>query len=71
VGLRGLRPTGGCLLGQLRHDERLRLAAKVDELAYLLAPEPFFAVGLHYGDFAQVEDGEVIAALDRAAGASS
>jgi len=43
----------------------------VDELAYLLAPEPFFAVGLHYGDFAQVEDGEVIAALDRAAGASS
>jgi putative phosphoribosyl transferase len=43
----------------------------VDELVWLLAPEPFFAVGSHYENFAQVEDERVLACLQRAAGASS
>lgn len=37
----------------------------VDELVYLETPEPFQAVGYWYVDFAQVEDEEVIALLDR------
>lgn len=43
----------------------------VDELVWLLAPEPFFAVGSHYEHFTQVEDEEVLACLRREAGASS
>jgi predicted phosphoribosyltransferase len=30
-------------------------------------PEPFHATGVHYRDFSQVEDAEVLAALDAAA----
>jgi putative phosphoribosyl transferase len=44
--------------------ERFRLV--VDELVYLETPEPFMAVGYWYIDFAQVEDAEVIAILERA-----
>ncbi len=52
--------------------EALREVGKlVDELVWLLAPEPFFAVGAHYGSFVQVEDAQVLACLQRAAGASS
>ncbi len=43
----------------------------VDELVWLLAPDPFFAVGAHYESFMQVEDAQVLACLQRAAGASS
>lgn len=52
--------------------ETLRTVGRlVDELAYLLAPEPFYAVGHHYENFAQVEDGQVLACVRQAAGASS
>lgn len=44
--------------------ERFRLV--VDELVYLETPEPFMAVGYWYVDFAQVEDGEVTAILEKA-----
>jgi len=32
----------------------------------LAAPEPFFAVGEHYEDFAQTTDEEVVRLLERA-----
>jgi len=47
-------------------DTLARLAGEVDLLVCLATPEPFHAVGLHYRDFHQVEDDEVIAALDAA-----
>lgn len=43
------------------------LRGEVDQLVCLEQPEPFHAVGLHYVDFHQVDDDEVIAALDAAA----
>ena len=52
-------------------DTVARLRAEVDELVCLATPEPFRAVGLHYRDFHQVEDDEVIAALDAAATSGS
>lgn len=39
------------------------LADEVDEIVCLAEPAPFFAVGAHYGNFHQVEDSEVIAAM--------
>lgn len=36
------------------------LEPTVDRLVVLLTPDPFFAVGLHYGRFEQVTDGEVV-----------
>ncbi|MBK6863966.1 MAG: phosphoribosyltransferase [Ideonella sp.] len=44
-------------------DTLARLRGEVDELVCLATPEPFRAVGLHYADFHQVGDDEVIAAL--------
>lgn len=41
------------------------LQAEVDELVCLSTPEFFGAVGVHYADFRQVGDAEVIAALAR------
>lgn len=38
-----------------------------DRIVCLAMPEPFHAVGLHYRDFSQTEDSEVIALLARAA----
>ena len=35
----------------------------VDELVCLATPEPFRAIGLHYRDFHQLEDDEVLAIL--------
>jgi putative phosphoribosyl transferase len=43
--------------------ERFRFV--VDELVYLETPEPFGAVGYWYVDFSQVDDGEVIRALQK------
>jgi putative phosphoribosyl transferase len=43
-----------------------RLRPEVDELVCLATPQPFFAVGEHYVRFDQVDDAEVIAALDAA-----
>jgi putative phosphoribosyl transferase len=42
------------------------LTAEVDEVVCLATPHPFFAVGEHYRRFDQVEDDEVIEALDAA-----
>lgn len=42
------------------------LRTEVDDIVCLAAPEPFGAVGLHYVDFHQVSDDEVLAALDAA-----
>lgn len=36
------------------------LGAEVDEVICPALPEPFIAIGLHYGDFSQVEDAEVL-----------
>jgi len=52
-------------------DTVARLRAEVDELVCLATPEPFRAVGLHYRDFHQVGDDEVIAALQAAAGGAA
>jgi putative phosphoribosyl transferase len=45
-------------------DSLARLAADVDDVVCLATPEPLHAVGLWYGDFAQVSDDEVRAILD-------
>jgi putative phosphoribosyl transferase len=36
------------------------LESEVDEVVCLRQPEPFFAIGIHYMDFHQMSDGEVI-----------
>ena len=45
--------------------EELRLI--VDEMVCLITPEPFYAVGLWYEDFAQTSDDEVRELIERAA----
>jgi putative phosphoribosyl transferase len=40
--------------------------ALADEVVCLATPEPFYAVGLHYGDFSQTTDEEVLNLLTRA-----
>jgi putative phosphoribosyl transferase len=42
------------------------LRAEVDDIVCLAQPYPFHAIGLHYVDFHQVGDDEVLAALDAA-----
>ena len=44
-------------------DTLAALRAEVDEIVCLAEPYPFHAIGLHYGDFHQVGDDEVLAAL--------
>ena len=48
------------------HDAVPALRDEVDDLVCLAQPEPFRAVGLHYEDFEQVSDEDVLAALDAA-----
>lgn len=50
------------------HDTVLALQREVDRLICLSEPDPFRAIGLHYVDFHQVEDEEVIEALKAADG---
>jgi putative phosphoribosyl transferase len=45
------------------HDTLFALRKEVDEVVCLAEPMPFRAVGLHYVDFHQVDDDEVVAAL--------
>ncbi len=52
------------------HDTLAALRAEVDDIVCLAEPSPFHAIGLHYLDFHQVADDEVLAALDAAAAAS-
>jgi putative phosphoribosyl transferase len=40
---------------------------EADHVVCLAQPSPFHAVGLHYADFHQVDDDEVLAALQDAA----
>lgn len=47
-------------------DTLARLRTEVDQVVCLAQPEPFHATGVHYRDFSQVEDAEVLAALDAA-----
>jgi len=42
------------------------LSRHCDQVVCLASPEPFYAVGAHYGDFSQTEDAEVIALLAEA-----
>lgn len=42
------------------------LRKEVDDIFCLVEPEPFHAIGLHYDDFHQVSDDEVLVALDAA-----
>lgn len=44
-------------------DTAAALSPEVDRLVVLRQPDPFRAVGLHYADFAQTSDAEVIALL--------
>jgi putative phosphoribosyl transferase len=46
-------------------DVALAMRAEADEVVCLATPEPFIAVGLHYGDFDQTTDEEVVALLAR------
>jgi putative phosphoribosyl transferase len=43
-----------------------KLQAEADELVCLATPEPFYAISLHYRDFHQVPDNEVVRLLDAA-----
>ncbi|MDF0489303.1 phosphoribosyltransferase [Sphingomonas sp. H39-1-10] len=43
------------------------LRAACDEVVCLATPEPFYAVGLHYADFEQTSDEEVVSLLEQAA----
>jgi putative phosphoribosyl transferase len=47
-------------------DTVAELRDEVDDLVCLTEPFPFHAIGLHYEDFHQLEDREVLAALDAA-----
>ena len=47
-------------------DALTMLRPEVDAIVCLAQPTPFHAIGLHYADFHQVSDAEVLAALDRA-----
>ena len=47
-------------------DTLARLRTEVDDIVCLAEPYPFHAIGLHYVDFHQVGDDEVLAALDAA-----
>ncbi|MET8245307.1 phosphoribosyltransferase family protein [Streptomyces sp. NPDC005202] len=51
-------------------DSMERLSGEADELVCLDMPRDFFAVGQFYADFAQLDDADVIACLQRAAGRS-
>ena len=43
-----------------------RLRAEVDDFVCLATPEPFYGIGLHYADFHQVPDEDVIEILEQA-----
>lgn len=47
-------------------DTAAQLAQQVDELVCLETPEPFYAIGMHYDDFHQVPDDEVVQLLNEA-----
>ena len=52
-------------------DTLAELAAEVDDIVCLHTPAPFHAIGLHYVDFRQVGDAEVLRILDEVNGPPS
>lgn len=42
------------------------LRAEADEIVCLATPDPFYAVGLHYADFSQTSDEEVVELMEKA-----
>ena len=50
-------------------DTLLALRPEVDDLVCLAQPQPFHAIGLHYEDFHQLDDAEVLADLETPAAA--
>jgi len=66
--LRGLRRRGPSRLTLAvpvaPRDTVQALSSLVDELVVLSTPEPFRAIGLHYVDFHQLEDAEVMQLMD-------
>jgi putative phosphoribosyl transferase len=48
------------------HDTLEELATHVDEIICLEQPEPFYAIGAHYGDFGQLSDADVARFMDSA-----
>jgi putative phosphoribosyl transferase len=46
------------------HDTLTRLQREVDRIVCLAEPDPFRAIGLHYRNFDQLSDDEVLALLD-------
>ena len=44
-----------------------QLMQQVDEVVCLETPDPFYAIGMHYDDFHQVPDDEVVRLLNEAA----
>ena len=68
--LKGLRRSGAAALvlavPVAPPDTVASLRSEVDQLVCLRQPQPFRAVGVHYVDFHQVPDAEVIALLDAA-----
>lgn len=45
------------------------LRTQVDDVVCLAMPDPFFAIGMHYDDFHQVPDGEVVRLMNEATAA--
>lgn len=64
--LRARRPAALVLAVPVAPPEAVAaLEAEVDELVCLSQPVPFHAIGLHYDDFHQLGDAEVLALLER------
>lgn len=66
-GLRLKRLVGAIPVGP--QETLARVKRQIDELVFLMTPEPFWAVGNHYEDFTQVEDEAVLRYLEGAAAA--
>jgi putative phosphoribosyl transferase len=65
--LRGRRPARIVLAVPVAaHETLMALRLQCDRIVCLAEPQPLRAIGLHYGDFHQVNDAEVIAAFDAA-----
>jgi len=47
-------------------DTLLSLRKLCDQVVCLASPDPFYSVGVHYGDFTQTQDAEAIALLEEA-----
>lgn len=66
--LRGLRDAGAArtvlAVPLAPADTLAELAIEADDVVCPLTPSPFWAIGIHYQDFHQVPDREVVAALD-------